>query len=563
MINKGLVLIILMLLFAKISYTQHFSKKEDSQAYFLVNKILQNDSTKNNQTGKKYFFYQRIFFPYNSDSANTIVKIPFFLFLRPASDAGLTAKKTHWGIKSIVVNGKKLSIKALHSKQSNFNLTAPINKLQIKIYNKDTGTFFYQYQLLGYDRYPIISKYPVIQYYNLPPGKYKLIIHIFDKHGKIDTSYISLQFNVITPASKHFFKVLKTLLLILVFTVIIIVILIYHQYKSTKLLRQIKIQKHELEKRNQELKEKIRTVEEQAVYIKKLHEELKQSFIELQETNRILKEKEQMLISQNSEIESSLKYAQQIQNMLLPGFHDIKQIFQAFFILYIPQEYVSGDFYWVSIIGRFKIAIVGDATGHGVPGALMSILGMSILKKLINEYHIIEPAQILNSLKLDLQSYYRKYQEVEESLPFEKEGFALSIVKIDPKEQLLTYSTAGQTIYVISTQNLFLHELRDSRRDITFAYHSPTYNQHYFRYNNGDMLYMFTDGYADQIGGRDGKKFKYHRLKDTFLSIASMPTDTQKNILEETLNDWMNYPASNQALPYFQIDDITVFGIRL
>lgn len=249
--------------------------------------------------------------------------------------------------------------------------------------------------------------------------------------------------------------------------------------------------------------------------------------------------------------------------MLLPGIQEISQIFDSFFILYIPREYISGDFYWISQVGQYKLAIVGDATGHGVPGALMSILGMSIIKKLISEYHIIEPADILNKLQEDLRGFYHRYKGMEVAPSLEKEGFALSIARINTQSRTITYSTAGQVIYLVNVQNNELHELKDSRRDITFAFPGPIYNQHTIDYQIQDMLYLFTDGYPDQIGGRDGKKFKYHRLKSIFLKISSLPPENQKLILEETLFEWINTPQENDMDPIFQIDDITILGIKL
>ncbi len=465
-------------------------------------------------------------------------------------------------ISTISLNGVEIEMDTGINYINTLKIYAPVNPLIINPGNIDYNT--YKYKLTGLETDFSYTTVHRISYQNLSIGQYTLYVQAINALGRTDFQPIMLGIQVFRPHKNLFLsRAMKTMALILTSIIIVILGLLYSFMRSQKLLKIIKNQKLELEFRNQELEEKIKTVREQANYIEKLNTELKKHYDELEFSNRLLKEKEQILVEQNAEIESSLQYAQQIQRMLLPGIHEISQIFESFFILYIPREYISGDFYWISQIGQYKLAIVGDATGHGVPGALVSILGMSIIKKLISEYHIIDPADILNKLQEDLRGFYHKYKGTEVSPSLEKEGFALSIVRINPQTQTITYSTAGQVIYLVDVQNNDLHELKDSRRDITFAFPGPIYNQHSVEYRKHDMLYLFTDGYPDQIGGKDGKKFKYHRLKSILLKTSSLPAENQKLILEETLFEWINTPQKNDMDPIFQIDDITILGIRL
>ncbi len=485
-----------------------------------------------------------------------------FLFLGKQQDSDSIYQRPVIKVSALTFNGMQIEKDTVSGLLKRLKLHGPVRLFEVSLIHKGfrAKNIKYEYKLLRYDTAYHYTLSSHIVYRNIPPGKYKLYIQALSPFEEDSTGPISIDVEVISPQiASSFIKILKIFVFI-VFTIILALVVAY--IRSYRLLKIIKSQRDKLAQNNKELEERIRTIREQSIYIEKLNQRLEENYDELEQTNKILKEKEQILISQTSEIESSMRYAQHIQRLILPAVQDFRKIFKSFFVIYLPQEFVSGDFYWISHVKRFKLVVVGDATGHGVPGALMSILGVSTIKKLINEYHLIEPAEILNRMKTELESFYEN-KILGECPSLEKEGFALSVVKIDPQKRSLTYSTAGQIIYLVSTKNQNLHELKDSRRDITFAFPSPSYSQHTHEYEIGDMLYMFTDGYPDQLGGKDGKKFKYHRLKSLFIDISNLPTEDQKNVLEKTLNDWMYYAHSSDEYPVFQIDDITILGVRL
>ncbi len=526
-----------------IKYNPHTGKK-----YILYNGIINCHGGYNRLVKSEKGFY--------AISDNGLVKID-------TNISNLTQYTPRIDIASLEINNKKQVI----SSRKKIEIKGLKNSLKLILHPIDFHNRFhlFKYKLLGLDTTFHINDKPIIAYKNIPPGKYRLVVKPISATGDADSVIIPLDIVVKRQfTDTRAFALLRSSLYIILFLSVIILMLGYFIRRQRKLLNIITAQNNELKKKNKELEEKIRTIKEQSDYIIKLNEKLSISNEELKTTNQILKEQEELLSAQTQEIESSLQYAQHIQRLLMQSHEDLRQIFSQHFLIYIPQGYVSGDFYWAAQIDNNKIAIVGDATGHGVPGALMAILGLSIIKKVVNEYKITDPQDILNKVKVDLKSFQNKYNYDSEGFKLDREGFALAIAKIDQQNNLIKYATAGGIIYFIDVKNNQLHEFKTARRDITFGFSAPEYTQAIYKYNNGDMLYLFTDGYADQIGGPDGKKFKYRKLKELLKKICVLPVDEQKRILEQNFYQWMHHPSKDGLLPhYFQIDDVTFMGIKL
>jgi serine phosphatase RsbU (regulator of sigma subunit) len=266
---------------------------------------------------------------------------------------------------------------------------------------------------------------------------------------------------------------------------------------------------------------------------------------------QILEQKEE-LIAKNKNIMDSIKYAKRIQSALMPPETSFKSIFPDSFILHIPKDIVSGDFYWFSKIGDKSFIAAVDCTGHGVPGAFMSIIGIELFRNITNIEGIKQPAQILMTLNRDFQKIFHD----KDIISF-RDGMDLAFCAFDNKKMLLEYAGAFNPIYIIRNKNIY--EYRGDRFSVGLD--KPDENKKNIFKNNvipmqdGDSIYIFSDGYADQFGGPDGKKYKYRRFQHLLLAINQLPMEKQHELLEKSIMRWKG--------DLDQVDDILVIGIRM
>jgi serine phosphatase RsbU (regulator of sigma subunit) len=265
--------------------------------------------------------------------------------------------------------------------------------------------------------------------------------------------------------------------------------------------------------------------------------------VELRKAYDVIEEK-------NRDITSCINYASRIQNAMLPRQQEVRGLSGRSFILYIPKDIVSGDFFWFTSLDGKIIIAAGDCTGHGVPGALMSMLGISFLEEIVNSRKIINPGNILDELRAKVRKALHQRGQGEEA----KDGMDLSLCVLDKKTRIILYSGAYNNLYHISD-----HHLTEYNADrMPIGIHDTSDKN--FSFNQiqakcGDLIYMFSDGYADQFGGRDQKKFKYTAFRNLLLEIHDQPLSTQKRRLESEFYKWKgNNP---------QTDDVTVIGIRI
>jgi serine phosphatase RsbU (regulator of sigma subunit) len=251
----------------------------------------------------------------------------------------------------------------------------------------------------------------------------------------------------------------------------------------------------------------------------------------------------------NKDITDSLTYARRIQTALLPAEHHIKKVFPDYFIYYRPKHIVSGDFYWISErSGKYFIA-AADCTGHGVPGALMSMIGLELLQKIINEMKVDESDGILLTLNRELET---SFLNEEDGKALIKDGVEMSICVIDRKSMQMEFSGAFLPVYIVRNDKLI--EIKGDKQNVVQSVPGVTFNRSSFTLQKGDILYLFSDGYADQFGGPDNKKFMYRRLRHILLTISKYPLGDQQRILDETITTWMR--------EFEQIDDMMILGIR-
>jgi serine phosphatase RsbU (regulator of sigma subunit) len=276
-------------------------------------------------------------------------------------------------------------------------------------------------------------------------------------------------------------------------------------------------------------------------------------------TKRLLKEKEQALMvigQQKIELElrdknitDSLVYAQRIQEALLPSEGYFRSHFTDSFIFFKPKDIVSGDFFWIGEKGDKVFVVAADCTGHGVPGALMSMIGLEIIEKTINDDNIELPSQILGVLNKGLEKTFSREKNIGTII---RDGMDIGLCVIDKKQKRLTYAGAFFPLYLIRNDSLI--EIKGDKIIIGMNPDRVTYNDSEVDLREDDILYIFSDGYVDQFGGSENKKFMYRRFRYLLLTIHHFPVNDQKAILEENIKTWI---GRNE-----QIDDIMVIGFR-
>jgi len=251
----------------------------------------------------------------------------------------------------------------------------------------------------------------------------------------------------------------------------------------------------------------------------------------------------------NKDLTDSLNYARRIQAALLPAEHHIRKIFSNYFIYYRPKHIVSGDFYWFSERnGKYFIA-AADCTGHGVPGALMSMIGLELIQKIINELKVDDSDQILITMNKELESAFFREESGKALI---RDGIEMSICVIDRKSREMEFSGAFLPVYIVRDDKLI--EIKGDKKNVVQSFAMVSFSKSTFRLQKGDMLYLFSDGYADQFGGPDNKKFMYRRLRHILLTISKYPLSDQERILDETIKSWMDDGD--------QIDDMMILGVK-
>jgi len=263
--------------------------------------------------------------------------------------------------------------------------------------------------------------------------------------------------------------------------------------------------------------------------------ELKQAYDEIEEKNR--------------EITDSIRYALRIQEAVLPQEELFKKFMPDHFIFFRPKDIVSGDFYWMTQKDHFSVIVAADCTGHGIPGAFMSMLGISFLNAIVGEMEKPVANEILEQLRAQIiKSLHQTGKEGEA-----KDGMDIALCVFNNKTNELEFAGAYNALYHI--RNGELTEIKADRMPIAIHWNEdPPFTNHKLQVENGDTIYLFSDGYADQFGGPDGKKFMSKQFKNLLLSVQDLSMEKQKDILAEKFDNWKS------ELP--QIDDVILMGIR-
>ncbi|MCS7153693.1 MAG: SpoIIE family protein phosphatase [Bacteroidia bacterium] len=274
-------------------------------------------------------------------------------------------------------------------------------------------------------------------------------------------------------------------------------------------------------------------------------------------TKEVIRQKEEierqslLLRQQNEDILASLRYAERVQRAIFPSWSELQKILPDSFLLYKPREIVGGDFYWFAQRLSKVIVAAGDCTGHGIPGAFMTIIANTLLKQIVELEGVFKPSEILYLLNLRMRAALQHEEEMYQRF---REGMELGLIQLDVKRHKLLYAGAERPLFLVRRGKGL--EVRGDRITIGAPYENeaPEFTLHSMDLEPGDMLYLFSDGFSDQFSS-EGKKYQLRRFYEFLEVIADQPARQQAILLETELQRWMNSAR--------QTDDILVLGIRV
>jgi serine phosphatase RsbU (regulator of sigma subunit) len=332
------------------------------------------------------------------------------------------------------------------------------------------------------------------------------------------------------------------------------------KYENDKKENEIKLQKSEISKKELEAKRKNFIIYSFAFFIvvilafsfllyRQFAEKKKANILLAEQNDEITKQRDQ-IFQQKKEITDSIHYASRIQRAVLPSPKLLEDYGLQYFILYKPRDIVSGDFYWMNQKDNRVIIAAADCTGHGVPGAFMSMLGMALLNEIVSKGEFHNAAEILDQLRrLVIKSLHQSGKSEET-----KDGMDISLCMIDKENNNIQFAGAFNSMYLIRGGEL--QEANADRMPVGFhdRLNEPFTNT-VMPIQKDDALYIFSDGYIDQFGGENGKKFMAKKFKQFLLGIQENPMDRQKELLDKNITDWRG--------ELDQVDDIMVIGIKV
>ena len=300
-------------------------------------------------------------------------------------------------------------------------------------------------------------------------------------------------------------------------------------------------------------KDELKITIDRALEVYDLKQQNKNLIKDLKKANQNLEQKviqrTKQIEQQKKEMTDSIHYASKIQSALLPPDEELDKLLPSYFILNKPRDIVSGDYYWVSQKGNKVIVAVADCTGHGVPGAFMSILGIAFLNEIINKTEILIANEILNELRDYIIKSLHQTGKKDET----RDGIEMALCVVDFANKKLQYSGALRPLYFI--RNKELNEFKGDYMPIgVHDDYENSFSKKELQFRENDIIYLFSDGYVDQLGGPNRKTYRSRQFKQLLINIHQKPLHEQKEILEKEYEEWRK--------DIEQIDDIMVMGIR-
>jgi ligand-binding sensor domain-containing protein/serine phosphatase RsbU (regulator of sigma subunit) len=407
----------------------------------------------------------------------------------------------------------------------------------------------YKYRLLGLNEEwspPTLDDRVIYQ--DLRPGRYEFQVIAENENGIWIKTPASFSFQISPPLWKRwwFYLVLVSLFLVL--------LILYIRQREKQLVR-----------RNRELETK---VAERTKEISEQKEEIEAQRDEIEAQRDEIKAQRDIVISQKQAITDSIHYAQRIQRAVLPHDQYMQSFMPEYFIIYWPRDIVSGDFYWVRQLGEQLVIIAADCTGHGVPGAFMSMLGITLLNEESEQQSFSDAASILDRMRKKVKDSMAQEGKNEE----QKDGMDMAVTIYHPTSRELQYAGAYNPLYLVRNKNLpeedqfartkraedethVLFEIKGDRQPIGIYSIETRFTNHILQLREGDTFYIFSDGFVDQFGGENRKKYKAGNFKRLLLSIQGMDLNGQKGAIEEAYKSWKGI--------HEQLDDICIIGVKV
>jgi ligand-binding sensor domain-containing protein/serine phosphatase RsbU (regulator of sigma subunit) len=436
----------------------------------------------------------------------------------------------------------------------------------------------YKYMLEGFDNKWIepASFQQFVRYTNLKPGEYNFKVRACNSDGLWSDMGDEFHFTITKPFwNKWWFY----LLISFIFSAIVYLLARLREARlvqSKELLeemvnertKEIQMQSERLHQANEEIRATSEALSEQNELLTAKNEEITIKNNELEEQKNSLanlawelQDKNEEITAQRNEIErqkkeitDSIFYAQRIQQAVLPTQDQIKELFPEFFIFNRPKSIVSGDFYWATRIGRYRIVAVVDCTGHGVPGGFMSMLGVLMLNEVISLRGYTDPAKALNQLRQGIISVLHQKGEFSDAA----DGMDLSLCVIDDENKTLTYSGANSSMVIfepLASTDKQVSVIRSDRMPIAYHPLMKSFSNKVVPISNETVILLYSDGIVDQFGGPSNKKFQHHRLLEFIVENSELPVETQGIVLEQIFDKWKGKT--------YQVDDVLVMGLRL
>lgn len=296
---------------------------------------------------------------------------------------------------------------------------------------------------------------------------------------------------------------------------------------------------------------------------------LEQANEEIAAQRDLVTEQKEHIETIHEELTSSIRYAKRIQGAVLPAPNQMEELLRDHFILFKPKDIVSGDFYWATKVRQWLIFCVADCTGHGVPGAFMSMLGVSFLNDIVHKENVTSASEVLNHLRTSIIGALKQLGDGSE----QKDGMDMGLCVIDIETRKMQFAGGYNPCWIVpnpeiadpriiepkgeedSAEPSNVIQLKPDKMPIAIHKHMEPFTNHLVQLYPGDQVYLMSDGFQDQFGGPQGKKFMVKNLRELLVANASLPMHQQCEALERTLEDWKNGAE--------QVDDVTILGFRL
>ena len=334
-------------------------------------------------------------------------------------------------------------------------------------------------------------------------------------------------------------KILVKLLFASVFVITIIIFLVF--YFNNKFRRSKKARILLLEK-NKDIIAKKNIIQSKNLLLSEQNEEIKM------QQSRIIKQKNELIYS-NKQYQDSLLYASYIQNAILQVKHNILPTEFEHFVFFKPIEIVSGDFYFIRKIDNFILFAAADCTGHGVPGAFLSMLGIAFLNEVVRKREIRHANEVLEELRFQFKNSLNQTGKQYE----QKDGMDMAFCILDSSNNQLQYAGTNSPLYMFRNNKLL--EIKPTKNPISIYVNEEPFKNILIQLQKDDILYIFSDGYQDQFGGKKNKKLKQSGFKKILQKIHTEPIASQKEILLDNIIEWQGNNT--------QVDDIVVMGVKI